>query len=62
MRTLERAGANAIRLEDQVAPKKCGHFAGKDVIEERENGRQDQASARYRHLRRAERGDVGPLA
>ena len=29
---LERAGAAAIQLEDQVFPKKCGHFAGKDVI------------------------------
>ncbi|WP_040797674.1 isocitrate lyase/PEP mutase family protein [Nocardia higoensis] len=32
VRRLERAGAAAIQLEDQVAPKKCGHFAGKDVI------------------------------
>lgn len=32
VRTLERAGADAIQLEDQVAPKRCGHFAGKDVI------------------------------
>jgi len=32
VRTLERAGADAIQLEDQVMPKKCGHFAGKHVI------------------------------
>ncbi|WP_050469248.1 isocitrate lyase/PEP mutase family protein [Herbaspirillum chlorophenolicum] len=32
VRTLERAGADAIQLEDQVNPKKCGHFNGKDVI------------------------------
>jgi 2-methylisocitrate lyase-like PEP mutase family enzyme len=32
VRTLERAGADAIQLEDQVSPKKCGHFAGKAVI------------------------------
>lgn len=32
VRTLEAAGANAIQLEDQVTSKKCGHFAGKDVI------------------------------
>ena len=32
VRTLERAGANAIQIEDQVFPKKCGHFAGKDVV------------------------------
>jgi len=29
---LERAGAAAIQIEDQVFPKKCGHFAGKAVI------------------------------
>lgn len=32
VRTLERAGADCIQFEDQVAPKRCGHFAGKDVI------------------------------
>jgi 2-methylisocitrate lyase-like PEP mutase family enzyme len=32
VRTLERAGADAIQLEDQVMPKKCGHFSGKSVI------------------------------
>jgi len=32
VRTLERAGADCIQLEDQVSPKRCGHFNGKDVI------------------------------
>jgi 2-methylisocitrate lyase-like PEP mutase family enzyme len=32
VRVLERAGADCIQLEDQVAPKRCGHFNGKDVI------------------------------
>jgi 2-methylisocitrate lyase-like PEP mutase family enzyme len=32
MRALERAGANAIQLEDQVMPKRCGHFVGKSVV------------------------------
>lgn len=32
VRTLERAGADCIQLEDQVAPKRCGHFSGKEVI------------------------------
>jgi 2-methylisocitrate lyase-like PEP mutase family enzyme len=32
VRRLERAGAAAIQLEDQVFPKKCGHFAGKALI------------------------------
>ena len=36
VRTLERAGANAIQIEDQVMPKKCGHFAGKAVIDQAE--------------------------
>ena len=29
---LERAGADAIQIEDQVFPKRCGHFEGKEVI------------------------------
>jgi 2-methylisocitrate lyase-like PEP mutase family enzyme len=32
VRVLERAGADAIQLEDQSYPKRCGHFAGKSVI------------------------------
>ena len=32
MRVIERAGAFAVQLEDQVFPKKCGHFEGKAVI------------------------------
>jgi 2-methylisocitrate lyase-like PEP mutase family enzyme len=28
----ERAGVAAIQLEDQVFPKKCGHFEGKEVV------------------------------
>ena len=36
VRTLERAGANAIQLEDQVTPKRCGHFNGKAVLSTKE--------------------------
>ena len=32
VREFERAGAAGILLEDQVAPKRCGHFAGKQII------------------------------
>ncbi|MDQ3808936.1 MAG: isocitrate lyase/phosphoenolpyruvate mutase family protein, partial [Chloroflexota bacterium] len=32
VRELERAGAAAIQLEDQVSPKRCGHFEGKEVV------------------------------
>jgi len=28
----ERLGVSAIMFEDQVAPKRCGHIAGKDVV------------------------------
>ncbi len=33
VRALERAGASAIQIEDQIAPKRCGHFDGTIVIE-----------------------------
>jgi len=32
VRTLEQAGASAVQLEDQHAPKRCGHFSGKELI------------------------------
>lgn len=32
VRVLERAGADAIQLEDQESPKKCGHFEGKRLV------------------------------
>jgi 2,3-dimethylmalate lyase len=32
VQTYERAGVAAIHIEDQVAPKKCGHMDGKQVI------------------------------
>jgi 2-methylisocitrate lyase-like PEP mutase family enzyme len=32
VRSLERAGANVIQLEDQTFPKRCGHLADKAVI------------------------------
>jgi 2-methylisocitrate lyase-like PEP mutase family enzyme len=31
VRRLEAAGAAVIQIEDQVFPKRCGHFEGKDV-------------------------------
>lgn len=36
VRLFERAGAAAIQIEDQVFPKKCGHFNGKAVIPQAE--------------------------
>jgi 2-methylisocitrate lyase-like PEP mutase family enzyme len=32
LHSYERLGVSAIMFEDQVAPKRCGHMAGKDVI------------------------------
>lgn len=32
VRRLEAAGAFVIQFEDQVFPKRCGHFEGKDVV------------------------------
>ena len=32
VRLLERAGANAIQLEDQTFPKRCGHLSDKTLI------------------------------
>lgn len=36
VREYEHAGIAAIQIEDQVSPKKCGHFAGKEVVAEEE--------------------------
>jgi methylisocitrate lyase len=32
MRLWEEAGASVLHLEDQAVPKKCGHFAGKQLV------------------------------
>ena len=32
VREMEKAGANAIHMEDQVLPKKCGHMEGKRIV------------------------------
>ena len=46
VRLLERAGANAIQLEDQDFPKRCGHLDGKALIAGAGDGRQDQGGGR----------------
>jgi len=33
VREYESAGVAALHIEDQVAPKRCGHMSGKDVID-----------------------------
>ena len=36
MRVFERMGANALQLEDQTLPKRCGHLDGKTLISREE--------------------------
>src|SRR3954453_12643405 len=49
VRVLERAGAAGIQIEDQVFPKKCGHFQGKDVIPLGEMVQKVKAAVDSRH-------------
>lgn len=49
VRSLERAGANAIQLEDQVMPKKCGHFNDKSVVPKVEAASRIKAAVDARH-------------
>jgi 2-methylisocitrate lyase-like PEP mutase family enzyme len=44
----EEAGVAAIQLEDQVTPKKCGHFNGKDVISADEMAQKVHAAVKAR--------------
>ncbi len=44
----EAAGASGILLEDQVMPKRCGHFAGKQVVPTSEMVRKVKAAVRAR--------------
>lgn len=49
VRVLERAGGNLIQFEDQVFPKKCGHFEGKQVISRAEMVQKIKAAVDARH-------------
>jgi 2-methylisocitrate lyase-like PEP mutase family enzyme len=49
VRMLERAGAAGIQIEDQIFPKKCGHFAGKSVIPLPEMVQRIRAAVDCRH-------------
>lgn len=51
MRTVEEfvgAGVSGIHIEDQVAPKRCGHVAGKEIIGRAEAAGKFRAAARVR--------------
>src|SRR6185436_5500845 len=57
MRTVREyaaAGVAALLIEDQVAPKRCGHMEGKDVIEAAEMAEKVRAAVEAR-------GEDGPL-
>jgi methylisocitrate lyase len=45
VRDFQDAGAAGVFLEDQVWPKKCGHFQGKQVIPEAEHAAKIRAAA-----------------
>src|SRR3984893_6734227 len=48
VREYERAGVAGLHVEDQVAPKKCGHIAGKQIIPTQEFCDKIRAAAEYR--------------
>lgn len=45
MRTYERAGANALQVEDQTFPKRCGHLKDKSLVSSQEMCAKIQAMA-----------------
>jgi 2-methylisocitrate lyase-like PEP mutase family enzyme len=49
MRLFERAGANALQIEDQAYPKRCGHLSDKTLISPVEMAGKLRAAADARH-------------
>jgi 2,3-dimethylmalate lyase len=49
VKEFEAAGVAAIHLEDQVTPKRCGHFEGKQVVSENEMIGKLKAAVDSRH-------------
>ncbi len=45
---MERAGASAVHIEDQVLPKKCGHLEGKQLVTEEEMVEKVQSAVKSR--------------
>jgi 2-methylisocitrate lyase-like PEP mutase family enzyme len=48
VRAFEQAGAAGIHIEDQVSPKRCGHFSGKEVIDAEEMAQKVRAACEAR--------------
>ena len=49
IRLWEEAGASCLHLEDQALPKKCGHFAGKQLVPQHEMVQKLRAMIEARH-------------
>lgn len=49
VREYEKAGVACIQIEDQVAPKKCGHMLGRDIISKEEMIGKIKAACDARH-------------
>ena len=49
VRRFEQAGAAAVQLEDQLAPKRCGHLAGKAVVDVEEMVAKIRIAVQERH-------------
>jgi len=48
VKVYEDAGVSAIQLEDQITPKKCGHFSGKEVVSAEEMVQKIHAAVKAR--------------
>jgi len=48
VREYEKAGVAGLHLEDQVAPKKCGHIAGKQIVSATEFADKIRAAVEYK--------------
>lgn len=48
VREMEKAGAAAVQLEDQVLPKKCGHLKGKSLVPQSDMAKKVRMAAEAR--------------
>lgn len=62
VRGFGRAGCAAVMIEDQLAPKRCGHTPGKAVVDRAEAFDRIRAAVDAREELRAEGGDILILA
>ncbi len=60
VREFERVGVAAFHLEDQVTPKRCGHYEGKEVVEKmQEAGRGERVYEESRYGQSRHSGRLG---